>query len=658
MKGFAENGRQAGRRNTFLGFLASILVLLALAAYSPALAAGRGASDMASQADKTRPAGPNGGVFEPPGANEPAIASNDSNGEYLAVWYEYDAAEDGGDNNFHIRAQRMSSTGALLGDEMALSGASGGQSQPDVTYNSTDNEYLVVWESRETESSGIDVYGQRVSSSGALLGGNFPIYTAPRHARHPAVAYNNTDNEYLVVWDDGAGISDAEVYGQRVSSGGALVGSDFLIASAYGTQWDTEVAYNSTDNEYLVVWHDYRNSSQDIYGQRVSSSGGLLGGNIPIYTGSGHDSHVEVAYNGTVNEYLAVWEHSASDYSNSDVYGQRVSNAGTLLGSLIPVSKAPGYQYSPSVAYAYIGVIGEYLVTWSDSNPSGEIDVYGQRVSSAGALQGSAIQVYTGPGDQYSSAVAFSYYNGEHMVAWQDLRNEDLGEIYGQRVATGGALVGSDFPISVGEVCNIEFSDVLVGSTFHAFVLCLACRDILGGYDDGTFRPQNQITRGQIAKIVSNAAGYTDDVSGMQTYADVPSTQPFHLWIERLSMRGHMSGYNCGGAGEPCDGANRPYFRPGNNASRGQLSKIVSNAAEFADTPAGQTFEDVPPSSPFYPFIERLTTRGVMSGYPCGGAGEPCGGGNRPYFRPGDNVTRGQASKIVANTFFPECAAD
>jgi hypothetical protein len=205
--------------------------------------------------------------------------------------------------------------------------------------------------------------------------------------------------------------------------------------------------------------------------------------------------------------------------------------------------------------------------------------------------------------------------------------------------------------------CNISFTDVPEGSTFHPFVECLACRDILGGYSDGTFRPQNQITRGQIAKIVSNAAGYTDGVSGMQTYADVPSSQPFHVWIERLSMRGHMGGYNCGGVGESCDDANRPYFRPGNNATRGQLSKIVSNAAEFEDTPAVQTFEDVAPSSPFYLYIERLTSRGVMSGYPCGGAGEPCGGGNRPYFRPGDNVTRGQAAKIVANTFFPNCQA-
>ncbi|MDQ3704446.1 MAG: SBBP repeat-containing protein, partial [Chloroflexota bacterium] len=201
-----------------------------------------------------------------------------------------------------------------------------------------------------------------------------------------------------------------------------------------------------------------------------------------------------------------------------------------------------------------------------------------------------------------------------------------------------------------------SFSDVPPGSTFYSFVNCLVDRGIISGYSDGTFRAQNQITRGQIAKIVSNSEGYADNVTGMQTYADVPSTQPFHEWIERLSMRGHMSGYACGGAGEPCDGANRPYFRPGNNASRGQLSKIVSNAAGFDDTPAGQTFEDVPTNSTFYVYIERLTGRGVMGGYECGRPDEPCvAPNNRPYFRPSDNVTRGQGSKIVANTFFPNC---
>jgi hypothetical protein len=206
-------------------------------------------------------------------------------------------------------------------------------------------------------------------------------------------------------------------------------------------------------------------------------------------------------------------------------------------------------------------------------------------------------------------------------------------------------------------------------NTFYANVRCLACRGIISGYPCGGpgepcdpdnhpyFRPGNNVTRGQIAKIVSNAAGFIDPVSG-QTFEDVSPGSTFYEFIERLTSREIMSGYPCGGAGEPCvPPGNRPYFRPNSNATRGQLAKIVSNAAGLQDPISGQTFEDVPPGSTFYEFIERLVAEGVMSGYPCGGPGEPCvPPGNRPYFRPGNLVTRGQTSKIVANTFYPDCS--
>ena len=104
---------------------------------------------------------------------------------------------------------------------------------------------------------------------------------------------------------------------------------------------------------------------------------------------------------------------------------------------------------------------------------------------------------------------------------------------------------------------------------------------------------------------------------------------------------------------------NLPYFRPYAQVTRGQISKIVAIAALLPAPPAGQqTFEDVPPTSTFWEWIEELASGGAIGGYACGGAGEPCvPPQNRPYFRPGNNVTRGQAAKIVSNTFFADCAA-
>ncbi len=205
-------------------------------------------------------------------------------------------------------------------------------------------------------------------------------------------------------------------------------------------------------------------------------------------------------------------------------------------------------------------------------------------------------------------------------------------------------------------LCNLSFTDVPPDNTFYAQVRCLACRGIVSGYSDGTFRPNNQVTRGQLAKMVSNAAGFSEDPNP-QIFQDVPATHTFYEFINRLTRRGHMTGYQCGGPGEPCVN-NMPYFRPQNNATRGQTSKIVANAAQIETyiPPDQQTFEDVPPNHTFWLWIERLATRSVMSGYECGRPGEPCiAPENRPYFRPGNDVTRGQSSKIVANVFFPGC---
>jgi hypothetical protein len=126
--------------------------------------------------------------------------------------------------------------------------------------------------------------------------------------------------------------------------------------------------------------------------------------------------------------------------------------------------------------------------------------------------------------------------------------------------------------------CTITFSDVPTSDPFYPFVHCLACRGVISGYADGTFRPYTNVTRGQTSKIVANAANLSNSIpSTQQTFADAPSSSPFWLWIERLAGRGIISGYTCGGPGEPCDPGNHPYFRSGASATRGQTSKIVAN---------------------------------------------------------------------------------
>jgi hypothetical protein len=225
-----------------------------------------------------------------------------------------------------------------------------------------------------------------------------------------------------------------------------------------------------------------------------------------------------------------------------------------------------------------------------------------------------------------------------------------------------GTPTPSPTPVS----CALQFTDVPNPSTYYVYVQCLACRGIISGYacggtgepcdpaHDPYFRPNANVTRGQIAKIVALTAGIGSQVSG-QTFEDVPPGSTFYTYTEQLYGLGVMNGYACGGVGELCGPGSRPYFRPNSNATRGQLAKIDALTAGYIDAPTGQTFEDVAPASTFYTYTQRLTSRGVMNGYPCGNP-EPCmPPSNLPYFRPNSYVTRGQTSKIVGNTFYPNC---
>jgi hypothetical protein len=220
--------------------------------------------------------------------------------------------------------------------------------------------------------------------------------------------------------------------------------------------------------------------------------------------------------------------------------------------------------------------------------------------------------------------------------------------------------------------CPNQFADIAPDSTFYSFLRCLSCREILGGYPCGGpgepcdpgqnpyFRPNNPVTRGQLSKIVALARGNNYGIGPEdQTFEDVPPGSTFWLWIEQISRSYVIDGYPCGGSGEPCIApANRPYFRPGALATRGQIAKVIAKAAGYYDPipEDRQTFEDVLPGSTFWLYVEELANHAIIEGYLCSGPGEPCVPPlNRRYFRPGVSVTRAQIAKISSNTFFPNC---
>jgi len=194
-----------------------------------------------------------------------------------------------------------------------------------------------------------------------------------------------------------------------------------------------------------------------------------------------------------------------------------------------------------------------------------------------------------------------------------------------------------------------RFSDVSPSDYFNEPVDWLVSRGAISGYNDCTFRPQNNTTRGQLTKIVTLAEGWQLLNPPNHTFTDVAPGSTFYQYIETASFRGIINGYQCGGPGEPCDAQRRPYFRPSSDVTRAQITKIIVQAQGWPLLdPATPSFADVERGTPFYGHIETARARGVIGGYQCGSP-EPCDAQRRPYFRPGNSATRGQIAKIVYN---------
>lgn len=200
-------------------------------------------------------------------------------------------------------------------------------------------------------------------------------------------------------------------------------------------------------------------------------------------------------------------------------------------------------------------------------------------------------------------------------------------------------------PQSDASSCAGVFYDVCPGDWYYDPVMSLYGLGAVGGYEDGTFRPGNLISRGQVMKMIVLAFGLESDVPANNTFADVPLDSTFFNFVEVGYANNLTSGYQCGGQNEPCDAGHRPYFRPGSPVSRAQLAKMISLAAGWLTySPGTPTFKDVSAGSTFYGYVERAAMEGAIDGYNCGGAGEPCPG---RYFRPNGTTTRAQASKMV-----------
>jgi hypothetical protein len=359
-----------------------------------------------------------------------------------------------------------------------------------VAYNSSANEFLVVFRADVQADNEFEIYGRRVNAAGAPLGVDFRISNvgndldATRDAEAPDVAFNAASGEYLVVWSgDQIGNEEHEIYLQRVSAAGVPhADGDVRVSNVDpgGPERDAELPSVSADpeaNRYLVSWQaddDEVDDKLEIYTRLVDGVG------VPDPLGDERISNgapdsvqtfdavaSDVAYNAAANEYLVVWQGEAFEAAPgvAEIWAQRVSAAGVpddVQGDL-RVSDL-GSDTNPdqdglAPALAYNPFNNTYLVVWRDDGytgaADGEFEIFGQRMSAIGdeQLDDFRLSAVGDDGDAGRAAGApAAAFNGtsEYLVAWDGdgLTTDDEFEVFTQRLSANGDPIGGDTRVS------------------------------------------------------------------------------------------------------------------------------------------------------------------------------------------------------------------
>ena len=181
-----------------------------------------------------------------------------------------------------------------------------------------------------------------------------------------------------------------------------------------------------------------------------------LDDNIPSHNPS-------VDFDPYAKRFLIAFENEGTD-GNTKIYGQLLSSTGGLYGNNILVSYQDldedgqqdenilnSKQSSPSVGFDAVNQ--RFFVAWQDGRNSSvsleNLDIYGQYIDSEGSLRGNNYIISKAPFNQRNPSIAFNTSNNQYLAVWKDARNaqsytcgnnndEPCGsDIYGQRYSLG-----------------------------------------------------------------------------------------------------------------------------------------------------------------------------------------------------------------------------
>lgn len=122
---------------------------------------------------------------------------------------------------------------------------------------------------------------------------------------------------------------------------------------------------------------------------------------------------------------------------------------------------------------------------------------------------------------------------------------------------------------------SANFKDIGTDHRAYTEITYLVDREIINGYDDNTFKPSKEVTRGEAAIILGRTLG----VNGKQAateFSDVGPNMAASGYINELVKKGIINGYGNG------------TFQPNKILNRGEMAILLSRAFNFGSGNAAQ----------------------------------------------------------------------
>jgi hypothetical protein len=191
-------------------------------------------------------------------------------------------------------------------------------------------------------------------------------------------------------------------------------------------------------------------------------------------------------------------------------------------------------------------------------------------------------------------------------------------------------LIGAaSFLLMSGTAAAVSFPDVGDNHWAKDEISFLKEEGVIQGHKDGTFRPNDPVTRAQTADMLVDAFDLDTGNSPPAGYPDVKEGDYAYEEILAVTEEGWMQGY----------GTN---FGPRDALKRGQMAAVLTRAFELEMLGPHHYFTDVSDDNYYFDYIRTIASHGIAIGYP------------DQTFRSGSDTTRAEFSTFLARAMNPE----